>query len=280
MCRRPSSRHPIIPSGPMAVDDLANRIASFVSVGENDSVPVNGSWWNCRLSCLLDLSPVRRIDGGVNWWMKLLAIIFGSRLNLSANRTPLLGELCGCLPLWPITIRHRCDIPVRWSHLTMADCHLTSLFHTTSSSICLLRSLSASSAGFSSRYRSRSSASDMADADRVGLKCRMRSKWRGHLLYPLLSWWSSRLVRQLLFRQFQQGICRRLQRNVSSPHSWSLCRFAEAHLSWTERSWWWWWWANVRLPLRYRLTSLMVVRCHRRPGWCRAKLTGHLSVAA
>ena len=53
-------------SGPMAVNDLTNRIASFVSAGENDGVPVDGSRWKCRLSCLLDLSPVRRIGGGVN----------------------------------------------------------------------------------------------------------------------------------------------------------------------------------------------------------------------
>ena len=33
----------LIPSGPMAVFDLANRIASFVSAGENDGVPFNGS---------------------------------------------------------------------------------------------------------------------------------------------------------------------------------------------------------------------------------------------
>ena len=32
----------LIPSGPMAVDDLVNRIASFVSPGENNGVPVNG----------------------------------------------------------------------------------------------------------------------------------------------------------------------------------------------------------------------------------------------
>ena len=55
----------LIPLVPMAVGDLANRIASFVSVGEKDGVPVNCSWWNCRLSCLLDLSPVVRICGGV-----------------------------------------------------------------------------------------------------------------------------------------------------------------------------------------------------------------------
>ena len=33
----------LIPSGPMAVDDLANRIAYFVSSGMKDGVPVNGS---------------------------------------------------------------------------------------------------------------------------------------------------------------------------------------------------------------------------------------------
>ena len=55
----------LIPSGQMAAD-LANRIASLVLAGENDSVPVNGSWWNCCLSSLLDLSPVRCIGGGVN----------------------------------------------------------------------------------------------------------------------------------------------------------------------------------------------------------------------
>ena len=68
----------VIPSGPMAVDDLANRIASFVSAGVNDGVPVNGSWWNCRLSCILDLSPARRIGGGVNCWENLWTIILRS----------------------------------------------------------------------------------------------------------------------------------------------------------------------------------------------------------
>ena len=43
----------LIPSGSMAVDDLANRIASFVSVGVKDGIPVNGICWNCRLCCLL-----------------------------------------------------------------------------------------------------------------------------------------------------------------------------------------------------------------------------------
>ena len=56
----------LLPSGLMAVDDLANRIACLVSSGVNDGVPVNGSGWNCRLSCLLDLSPARRIGCGEN----------------------------------------------------------------------------------------------------------------------------------------------------------------------------------------------------------------------
>ena len=33
----------LIPSDPMAVDDLANRIASFVSADEKDGDHVNGS---------------------------------------------------------------------------------------------------------------------------------------------------------------------------------------------------------------------------------------------
>ena len=32
----------LIPSGAMAVDDLTNGIASFVSAGVKDGVPVNG----------------------------------------------------------------------------------------------------------------------------------------------------------------------------------------------------------------------------------------------
>ena len=57
---------------------------------------------------------------------------------------------------------------VRLSHLSTADCHLVQLSSTTSFFICLFRSLSVSSVGFSPRFRSRSSASDLADAGRVG----------------------------------------------------------------------------------------------------------------
>ena len=89
---------------------------------------------------------------------------------LSANRVPLLSELCSFLPLWSLTNRHRCDMPVRWSHLSTADSHFVLLSSTTSVWICLYRSLSDSSAGFSRRFRSRSSA----HAGWVGWKCRMR----------------------------------------------------------------------------------------------------------
>ena len=69
----------LIPSGPMTVDNLANLIVSFVSAVVKDGVAVNGNRWNCRLRCLLDLSPVRRIGGGVNRRANLLAITLGSR---------------------------------------------------------------------------------------------------------------------------------------------------------------------------------------------------------
>ena len=147
--------------------------------------------------------------------------------------------------------------------------------------ISLFRSLSVSSAGFSRRFLSRSSAIDLADACKVGWKCWMRpTVWRDHWPYSLLSWRSSRLVRQFLFRQLQTGIRGRLQHNVPCPLSRSWCRFAEAHLSWLVRSWWWWGWADDRWPESWRLTSLIVVRCHWRPNRSRSMLTGHLSVDA
>ena len=93
---------------------------------------------------------------------------------MSANRTSLLGELCGCLPLRPLTSRHRCEMPVRWSHLSTLDSHSVRLSSTTSFWICLFRLLSVLSAGLSLRFRSRSSASDLADAGSVGWKCRLR----------------------------------------------------------------------------------------------------------
>ena len=47
------------------MDDLANRIASIVAAGLKDGAYVNGSRLNCRLSCHLDLLPVKRIVGGM-----------------------------------------------------------------------------------------------------------------------------------------------------------------------------------------------------------------------
>ena len=65
-------------------------------------------------------------------------------------------------------------MPVRWSHLSSADCHLVHLSSTTSFWIYMFISLSVSSAGFSRRFRSRLSACDLADAGQVSWKCRMR----------------------------------------------------------------------------------------------------------
>ena len=54
-------------------------------------------------------------------------------------------------------------MPVRWWHLSTADCHLVRLSSTTSFFICLFRSFCVSSVGFSPRFRSRSPASYLAD---------------------------------------------------------------------------------------------------------------------
>ena len=81
------------------------------------------------------------------------------------------GRVVRFFTLRPLTCRHRCEMPVRWSHLSAADRHLVRLSSTTSFRICLYRWLSVSSAGSSPRFRSRSSASDLADAGRVGWKC-------------------------------------------------------------------------------------------------------------
>ena len=56
----------LISDGPIVVDDLANRIASFVSADVKDGVLINGGRLNCRFSCLLDLSLAKRIGGGVS----------------------------------------------------------------------------------------------------------------------------------------------------------------------------------------------------------------------
>ena len=170
---------------------------------------------------------------------------------------------------------------VRWPHLSTADCHLARLSFTTSFFICSFRSLSVSWVALSRRFRTRSSASGLADAGRVGLKCWMRSAgmvWPLALFTAVLKVFTASST--VLIRLLQQGICRMLQHDMPSLFSWSGCRFAEAHQSRTVRSWWWWGWANDRWPVRWRLSSLIAVRCHWRPNWCRANLTGHFSVAA
>ena len=85
-----------------------------------------------------------------------------------------MGELCGFLPLRYPTSRHKCDMPVRWLHLSAANCHLVRLSSTISYFICLFRSLSVEMAGYSRRFRAHSSAMDLADAGWVVWKCRMR----------------------------------------------------------------------------------------------------------
>ena len=75
----------LIPSSPMAVVDLANRNAYFVSAGVKYGVPVNVIWWNCHLSCLLESSPaialvVVWIDGRIYWQ-------YSSGLGWSSRRT-------------------------------------------------------------------------------------------------------------------------------------------------------------------------------------------------
>ena len=62
----------LIPSDLMAVDDLANQIASSMFAGVKDSVPVNGYLCDCRLSCLFtyrrpDILVVECINGLINW---------------------------------------------------------------------------------------------------------------------------------------------------------------------------------------------------------------------
>ena len=122
------------------------------------------------------------------------------------------------LPQRPLTSRHRCDMPVSWSHLSTADFHLVRLSSTTSFFICLFRSLSISSAGFSRRFRSRSSASDLADAGSVGWKCRMRPVGMKRPLASITTFLKVfSACSTVFFRQLLQGIRRRLHRNVPSP---------------------------------------------------------------
>ena len=116
------------------------------------------------------------------WWCELMGEIivnhFGVKVGLIGEPDALLGRVVRSLPHRPLASRHRCDMPVICSHLSTADCHLVRLSSNFSIFYqflhCLFRSLSVSSAGLSPRFRSRSSASDLADAGMVGWMCRMR----------------------------------------------------------------------------------------------------------
>ena len=95
----------------------------------------------------------------------------GVKVGLVSEPDALIWRFVRLIALRPLASRHGCDMPVLWSNLSTADCHLVRMSSTTSFWICLLCSLSVSSAVFSPRYRSRSTASDLADAGRIGWKC-------------------------------------------------------------------------------------------------------------
>ena len=44
----------------------------------------------------------------------------------------MLGELCGFLPLSPLTRSHRCNVPVQWSHMSTTNYHMVRLSSSTS----------------------------------------------------------------------------------------------------------------------------------------------------
>ena len=77
------SEHLVVEGAHPARSDRCGRFGQWdrfpLSAGVIDDVPFNGSWWICRLRCLLNLSPATRFGGGVNWWSNLFAIFFVSR---------------------------------------------------------------------------------------------------------------------------------------------------------------------------------------------------------
>ena len=81
-------------------------------------------------------------------------------VGLEGEPDALIGRVAWFLLHRPLPIRHVCDMPVVWSHLSSANWHLVRLSSTTSFWICLFRSFSVSSAEFSQRFRSRSSERD------------------------------------------------------------------------------------------------------------------------
>ena len=119
----------------------------------------------------------------------------------------------------------------RWSHLLTVDCHLVRLYSTTRFWICLLRSLSVSSAlvvSFIGEQLGRCQQGWMDEwnaagrnVEATGLIHCISEGIIGTIkeyiyIYNILI---LRLVQQFLSCQLKQGICRRLQHNVPSPLS-------------------------------------------------------------
>ena len=123
-----------------------------------------------------------------------------------------MGELCGCLPLSPLASRHRCDLPVRCSHLLVVDCHLARLSSTNCVLISLFTLLSVSSEGLSLRFRSRSTVSDLSDAGTVELLELLNAD--GRIEKEATGF--RRSCSTVLISAVQQGICRKLQPNPLS----------------------------------------------------------------
>ena len=73
-----------------------------------------------------DAHPVWSIGCGRICWQ------FFRGLGRPCHHVPLLGELCGFLPLRSLTSLRRYELPVRWSNSSTADCHLVRLSPTTS----------------------------------------------------------------------------------------------------------------------------------------------------
>ena len=52
--------------------------------------------------------------GQMYWqWCEFIGNLLGVEVGRVGEPDALFGELCGCLPLRPLTSRHRCDMPVR-----------------------------------------------------------------------------------------------------------------------------------------------------------------------
>ena len=159
-----------------------------------DGIAVWAFFWTYRQSGVL---VVVWIDGRIYWQSS-----WG--LCRSCRRT---GRPCwaSCLPFRPLTSRHRCDMPVRWPHLSTADCHLVRLSSTTSFGfVCLDR--------WAFRRRDlvgvfglvhRRAIWQMPSGLVGSVECG-RPEWRGHWLYSLLSWRFIGLFDSSCFARFSQ----------------------------------------------------------------------------